>query len=942
MAGQGHLARAAVALAVAGLAWPLAGQAEVVTDGTLGAVARLTGPDVTVPARLGQRRGANLFHSFARFGVEAGGRVTFKGPEGLENVIGRVTGGEASRIDGTLASSVPGADLWLLNPAGIMFGAGARLDVQGSFHASTAGELRFEDGAVFSALDPSGSALSVAPPQAFGFLGAPTGITVDGSLLEVPAGEALSLTGGPIDVAGGKLRAAAGTVALAAMAGPGEVPALGETATGAATGNITLSGGARVAARGDGGGTIHIRGGQIVIAKSNVFADNTGAAPPRGGIDIEAGKIALTGPGRISAGTFGDGDAGRITVTASDSLSITGDDVLSSTGIFSRVEGTGATGHGGTVTIDRTGTIMLASGGEIAASTLGVGDAGEVTIRAGYLKAQGSSTKQPSRISARAERGSTGRAGTVEIEAGNIELLDVAGIGASTLGKGSAGEVRIVVPGRLLMRGNGEETSTFIDSQAQVEKEGNQFRPRRGDSGNIHITADILEIRHGARISSGTFRKGLTGTVTVTANHLLIAGDNAVGFTGINSRVNKPAVGRGGGVTVTVTDDIVLESGGEISADILGGGAAGAVTVTAGRVTASSSDRKQISRISSRSTESSGDAGDVMVSARDVIELRGHAVISSSAADRSTGNAGIVTVIVGSRLRMLGNGEETSTVIASDVRRNRSSSGNAGTVRVEAIGGEIEIRNGARIGSSVSAGSGNAGEVIVKAGRLLISHDDAAGPTGIISEAREAATGRAGDVRLAIDALTVDGGDIVTQGVRGGGGLITINATGLIHLIDAKVTSNATQAEAGRSVIEIRAPVIVLNDSRATSLTGQRLKGSGLARLIGDTTVISADSLVDASSAVTITGAESDIGSRLEAPQGVFLDAGSLLRESCAARRSDRASSFTAMGRGGLPPDPARPLPGAYADLGPAAAAGQAGPALAAASAEGCRAAPGG
>jgi filamentous hemagglutinin family protein len=193
MARLGALAAACLASAPA--------SAEVSTDGTLGRRVRLTGREVEVGAELGRLRGRNLFHSFERFGVERGGRVTFTGPRGLDNVISRVTGGEASRIDGTLASRVEGADVWLVNPSGIVFGPGARLDVPGSFHVSTADELRFEDGAAFSARDPSGSTLSVAAPEAFGFLGgAPTGIVVSGSRLDRPGPrrpQATRLPGGP-------------------------------------------------------------------------------------------------------------------------------------------------------------------------------------------------------------------------------------------------------------------------------------------------------------------------------------------------------------------------------------------------------------------------------------------------------------------------------------------------------------------------------------------------------------------------------------------------------------------------------------------------------------------------------------------------------------------------------------------------------------------------
>ena len=81
---------------------------------------------------------------------------------------------------------------------------------------------------------------------------------------------------------------------------------------------------------------------------------------------------------------------------------------------------------------------------------------------------------------------------------------------------------------------------------------------------------------------------------------------------------------------------------------------------------------------------------------------------------------------------------------------------------------------------------------------------------------------------------------------------------------------------------------------------------------------------------------------QLTVPEGTFLNVGDLLRESCAARRTRAVSSFTAMGRGRRPPDPAGTLAGAYVDPESAAAADRAGPVLAASFGEGCRAAPGG
>jgi large exoprotein involved in heme utilization and adhesion len=98
-------------------------------------------------------------------------------------VLSRVTGGDPSRIDGTLRSTIPGADFYFLKPAGVMFGPGARLDVPGSFHVSTADTAEFSSGERFEArADGAVPVLAVAAPEAFGFLAeAPAAIEIDQS-----------------------------------------------------------------------------------------------------------------------------------------------------------------------------------------------------------------------------------------------------------------------------------------------------------------------------------------------------------------------------------------------------------------------------------------------------------------------------------------------------------------------------------------------------------------------------------------------------------------------------------------------------------------------------------------------------------------------------------------------------------------------------------------
>ena len=217
--------------------------------------------------------GPNLFHSFDRFSVGTKDTARFSGPTGIKNILSRVTGGQPSVIDGQLQSTIPEANLYLLNPSGVVFGPNAGLDIRGSFHVSTADYLRLADGARFFARLSETSTLSVAPPVAFGFLGPqPAAITVQGSTLQVPEGQTLSVVGGDTKIVGGALRAPSGRIQLASVAAAGEVlpvtsgpaPDL-QVDSVARLGRIALSPGEQgqrtfLDAGGNGGGTVLIRG----------------------------------------------------------------------------------------------------------------------------------------------------------------------------------------------------------------------------------------------------------------------------------------------------------------------------------------------------------------------------------------------------------------------------------------------------------------------------------------------------------------------------------------------------------------------------------------------------------------------------------------------------------------------------------------------------------
>lgn len=190
-------------------------RADVVLDGTLGPAGALSGPDFNVTAELGRQAGPNLFHSFGRFDVGVSESVTFSGPQSVERIIARINSGQASTIDGLLQNDIAGADLFLINPAGLRFGRESRLNLDGSLYVSSADYLSFDDGVRFTAGEGATSTFSTAAPRAFGFLGGEAGtVNLSSATLDnddffgvpglaVPFGEELLVVGGRIEVAAG-------------------------------------------------------------------------------------------------------------------------------------------------------------------------------------------------------------------------------------------------------------------------------------------------------------------------------------------------------------------------------------------------------------------------------------------------------------------------------------------------------------------------------------------------------------------------------------------------------------------------------------------------------------------------------------------------------------------------------------------------------------------
>jgi len=479
----------------------LTAKAQISTDGTLGAAIKLSGPDYQIEAKLGQQHGGNLFHSFQDFNLQRFESATFTGPDSVGNIISRVTGGNPSNIDGLIRSKIPAADMYFLNPYGIMFGPNARLDVQGSFHASTADSLRLQDGGRFSARHPNNSLLTVAPIEAFGFLNTPvapisvqghreiTAADWDGRMtgLTVPEGETLSLIGGNLDIKSGTfiqtidedgnelteitrlplLSAPSGRLNLASVASKGELK-LGsdfvDVSSFSQLADISVTENALIQTSGEGGGSIFIRGGRFVVDNSIIEAKTLGSQDG-GVIDIRADNISLTEGTSISSLTEGSGQGADIYMQATDSISVIGnnDDFsndLQHTCIYAR---SGVWAKIMDDNLGDAGDIKMAANnisfqeGRLSGSTFGGGKGGDLTINASeYVSIGGRENSNAASLIATAtysDSDHAGDAGHISIEAKNISSTSSSYMNSNTNGKGNGGNITLRAAEEVLIEG---------------------------------------------------------------------------------------------------------------------------------------------------------------------------------------------------------------------------------------------------------------------------------------------------------------------------------------------------------------------------------------------------------------------------------------------------------------------------------------------------------
>ena len=362
---------------------------QVTSDNSLGSESSLITSPIPGAFQIdgGALRGTNLFHSFSEFSVPTLGIAYFNNTGEIQNILSRVTGGSISSIDGLIAANGT-ANLFLLNPNGIILSPNASLNIGGSFVGSTANSLNLADGTQFSATGSQTTPLlTVTVPLGLQYGGNAGSIQVQNSTLQVPNGETLALVGGNVQLNGASLQAEAGRVELGGVAGSGTVGLNLDDNNlrlsfpdGVALADVSLSNAASVDASGKGGGNIQVQGNRITLTDESGITADTEGNENGGRILLQASQVIVRDGSFVLAGTFSTGQGGNLTVNASDSVEVSGTTL---DGEDSSILGTDTYGAGAAGNVDiNTQQLIVRDGGLVSSITQEQGAGGNLTVNA--------------------------------------------------------------------------------------------------------------------------------------------------------------------------------------------------------------------------------------------------------------------------------------------------------------------------------------------------------------------------------------------------------------------------------------------------------------------------------------------------------------------------------------------------------------------------------
>ena len=555
----------------------------------------------------GQRAGNNLFYSFEKFSIPIGSEAIFENAVDVENIFALITGGNTSSFNGIL--KVQGeANFFLVNPNGIVFEENARLDVDGSFIATTASSIQFQDGAELIASDLNSVPISNAsfpiglefssssgsgtitvngngnqikkdsPLTSIEFEQTPEGLSLTSSQTLSLVGDGLSFNGGVVSTKGGQVHLSSlksGSVSikqtengltLLGFAGneyqdldfnqQSLIYADGEQAaiislTGK---NINLLDGSFVLSQNQGNseaGLLKLNAtetlvlsGKVSNVRSNIRSE-TFKVGKGANIDVSAGKTLLENGARIRSNSFGDSSGGDIKLDISDSIQMFNSSIIATTL---------ATGNAGNIKLS-TSQLQLNTAG-VSSSTFGYGNGGVLRVDADLIEIIG--TDSTDRASIATTSWATGDAGNLLLNAGQLRVIDGASLSSSSFSHGNAGDMVINVSQSIEVKGTGNDGYRTSNNSQSIIRSAVQSVPKRarkalslpdvpsGDSGNLTITAPVLKIIEEGVVSVENQGTGNSGLLSINVEKLYMR--EAGSITAAN------ATGKDGKIALNISD----------------------------------------------------------------------------------------------------------------------------------------------------------------------------------------------------------------------------------------------------------------------------------------------------------------------------------------------------------------------------------------------------
>ncbi|MGP1384535.1 MAG: two-partner secretion domain-containing protein [Thainema sp.] len=737
------------------LVWGVSVSAQVTPDGTLSTTVSRTGSSFTI--NNGSRVGNNLFHSFSQFSVPTNGAAIFNNAANVQTIFSRVTGGSASNIDG-LIQTKGNADLFLLNPSGILFGPNASLNIGGSFVASTADSILFDDGTQFSATNTTASPLlTVSVPVGLQLGANAEPIRVEGMpannfffrtpTLSMPSNQMLALIGGTVDIDSANIIVPDGHVELWALQnGTVDIPTTGNWQLSSLSpsptwGDVTLRQSSYINASGTMGGAINIRGRSLTLQNGSHIESSTYGVNNQGqGINVQTTEFV-------------------------DVLGASHPDNYLLAGLATNVSGSGATG--GNIQID-TQRLRVNTGAWISSITSGtnlftslpVTDAntGQIIIHATDVEVQGYNPTpnafgySVSAIATMITGGERNNGGAMIIDADRVRVLDGARLTTDVIGPligpptptiGNAGSVVVTARESLEIRGtNPAQFHSGIASSIQLLGVG--------EAGDIEITAGQLSLSNGGTITSGVAGnsiaanagQGAAGNITIRANDVQVSDPIFDPFSssisGITVSLGQNSTAQGGNINLTA-NRLRVFNGGQITSSSEGDGPAGSVNL-------------RVRDIDVKGISSSQVNGQFLPS-------------TITAAANSSFNAGSVNIRA-DRLQVRDGAEVTVS---------NSGTGDAGNLNVWAR--NIFLDNGGSLQAEVNGGG--QGNIRLYVDDLLVLRHG----SSITTNAQGASTG--GNISIDagfVVAVADENSDIIANAIEGNGGNIDINTQGIFGL----------------------------------------------------------------------------------------------------------------------------------------------------------------